>query len=266
MAYLESGATDEVFSLEHLHSLTAPTARYAQYSPEVAWSILRSGFVEEGLESIIGVKDIGRERSDIYLTTAGKNISPAKLHEKEGEIGDGLYYISEISRFGQAASAEVLQGHAGLATLQKANPGIKIPIYNHDGESLTLEQDDRAVIGHAIMRAVDVLNPKTPELWIGTTERPSLGVALGDVTGAYAYYANQYDISLVKAIQHVVQKLETRERPPDVIAQADKNERLPVSSGRGRLEIIPWVGELINRAALAQWEMQASQHPARPIA
>jgi hypothetical protein len=265
MAGFSGDQIEQTFNLERLHALTAPTARYAQYSPEVGWSILRSGLVEEGLETIFGYKNIAYDTSGAYESNGDAELSPDDRNEKEGEIGDGFYYISEVSRFGGADSEEVLQGYPNLHTFQENNPGIRVPIWGPDGKQLTIKQDDRAVLGLSILRLVDVLNPKTDALWLQATERPSLGVAIGDVAGAYTHHATKHGISIVKAFEHVIDKLKVRERPPDVINQANKKDRNPISSRRDRLYVIPWINNLVMEVAEKQWDAQGSAHPGRTI-
>jgi hypothetical protein len=254
-----------VHDLDYFHGLTAPHDRYTQHGKEVAWSILRSGFVEECIEVVFGTKDLELGRTT-WKQPAGKHkLAPEEHFDKEGEIGDGLYYVSEMSRFGRADPDEVLRRYDSFEALQAANPGLALPIYDHDRRELTLADDDRAVLGVTVMRAIDVINPKTDALWLGHSGRPSLGRALGDVVSAFAYYAGRYDITLVTGLHHTIDKLEGRKRSPDVVAQADQNSHQPISSRRDRLNVIPWISELVNNAGVNQWTPRGAEHPDRVI-
>lgn len=218
-------------NLADLHALTARTANYTSANdPEL---VLRRGLVEEIFEYTFELEQRGEP-------------SPFEL---EGELGDVLWYVSEISRH-EGISAATLLDDKSLDEFQATNPPLTIPILDREGHSLEPETSPHAVLAITALRTVDVLNPKNKGLWIGLESRPDLATTIKDLLIAVGWLATANNLTMSAAVEHTLHKLHTRTRKPHVIEEADA--RQAVSSGRERLSIDPLVKKLLRETIYDQ--------------
>ncbi len=216
-------------SLGQLYGMTSVFAQYEDYpDPEL---LLRKGLLEESFEFL----ESATFYSDNHL---------ADTVAVEGELGDVLWYISEIARFknieptppDSAGTPVLLEDYAIDPT---ALDGLT-PIFDPDGNPIKPDEDDKLFESLAIatLRVVDVLNPKTDGLWVGIgVERPDLSKTLSDLLVHVGIIANKTGLLLTNCIENTLNKLANRARIPHVVDEAQ--QRQSTSSGRERLS--PWV-------------------------
>ena len=219
-------------SLRELQSLTAQGASYgASPDPE---GVLRSGLVEEVAE---------------YWDEVVTNPNTAK-DDLEGELGDVLWYISEISRF-REESIVGLMPQQTLEDFQTSLPSsLLMPVVDTEGNTFDLSDSPAAVLAVTALRVVDSMNPKNPKLWLPGEHQLSLGEALGDLLTATAYIANLNDVALSEAVRHTHNKLSSRMRSPHVI-EREVGVR-PVNSLRHRLNIHPFIEQVLRESLVEE--------------
>jgi len=219
-------------NLAKAHALTAATASYANRPDPQA--ILRKGLVEEVAEYAWEVAQ-GRE---------------ADKDQIEGEIGDVLWYVSEISRFHDTPITG-LETSQSFDTFQAQIDVYNVlPIVGIDATQVNIEEQPHIALAVTALRVVDVLNPKNEDLWLPTYQRASLEKALGDLLTTASFIASKHSILLSDALKHTIEKLSERKRNPHVIDEAQKNEL--ISSMRQRLNIHPFVGRLLIKTLSAE--------------
>lgn len=203
-----------------LQTLTAGTALYqSKPDPEL---ILRRGLIEEVQEST----QLDEEAS-----------ASQALYDREGELGDVLWYVSEVSSF----TGNLPQGvrpQTRLDAFQSTVDGLLVPIQDQHGEVLSPKEDAISALAITALRVVDVLNPKDKALWVGQSERASMDVVLRDLLAAVSIAGTQEKteagaIQLSAAVNHSMHKLSTRPRKPHVINEP-VNKDIAISSQRGR--------------------------------
>jgi|SRR3989344_2067667 len=212
-------------NLAAVQALTAPTASYEK-SPDPR-AVLRKGLIEEVAEYAWEIAQ-GRETDKDQI---------------EGEIGDVLWYISEISRYHNATilGLEAYQSLDDFQTQSKADDII--PIVDSDGANVDVQDQSHIALAVTALRVVDVLNPKNEDLWLPTRQRESLEKALGDLLTTSSLVALKYSVKLSDALHHTTVKLSNRERNPRVIDEVQQNTLM--SSMRQRLNIHPFISKLL---------------------
>lgn len=213
------------FTLADVHALTAPTAKYANKpDPQV---ILRKGLIEEVAEYAWEVAQ-GRKADEDQF---------------ESELGDVLWYVSEISQFQKTTIAGLAIGQSFDDFQAQVDVSNVLPILGTDGVEVDAEEQPHIALAVMALRVVDVLNPKNKDLWFPSYQRPSPEKSLGDLLTITSFIASRHSILLSGALKHTIEKLSDRERKPHVIDEANKNEL--VASMRERLNIHPFVGTLL---------------------
>lgn len=215
----------ETLTFTDYAELTAGSASYEQAKdPEM---VLRSGLIEETIEII---------DTDI-----------SNRDELTKELGDALWYMSEIARFKGMALAEVLgteEEAPSLDGFQEAALEAEVPyhpINTPDGGQLKAEDRPADALAVTMLRVVDKLNPKTPELWLGYDEPITLSESINDAMVCISRVASDNDISLNEAAIKTLIKNNDRQRNPHVV---DGAEDL-ANSGRDRMRIDPWIVKLV---------------------
>lgn len=210
-----------VISFDRYQSLTAPKAQYENAADPAL--VLRSGLIEETAEII--------------------DTDPADREEMHKEIGDVLWYLSEVSRFHgltlkEVASSEGKQ-YQSFDEYQDAHTPSTLHIYDSDGNEFNPGNDNDA-LAIRVLRIIDKLNPKTSELWEGYDEIPGLSIILHDTLACLSHIASEQGIRLNEAATRTLKKIYTRPRNPHVIDEANNMKH----SQRGRLKRDPWVTKL----------------------
>lgn len=237
MTEIGSGAEAHLLTLQELQQLTATTARYGQaYDPE---AVLRSGLVEEVAE----------------FTWEFGTDAPIDKGSLEGELGDILWYVSEISRYRRVEPGAITNGH-NLDDFQQCDaPYLIKPIVDYEGNQITFDTHPQGVLAVTALRVVDTLNPKHDDLWIPDCLRLSPDAALHDLLAVAGVIAGRQGISLSAAAMRNVAKLQSRPRNPHVI---DKTiEAKLIESGRERLVVNPFIGQLIVKSYIAEASTKA---------
>lgn len=225
-------ALEEVYiDLIAAHALTAPTATY-ENNPDPQ-TTLRRGLIEETAEYV-------REFA------IGYEVDKDQI---KGEIGDVLWYLSEISR-SQSSGINGLDIGRSLDEFQAEAEIDKIlPIIDYDGSSIDFKQETHVALAVTALRVVDVLNPKNDDLWIPGYKRTSLSEALGDFLTTTSFIASNNSVLLSDALKHTIDKLSKRERKPHVIDEVLDGKAM--ISGRQRLNIHPFVGKILLKTILS---------------
>lgn len=219
---------------DRYHAMAAPYARYCQ-APD-AELILRRGLLEEAYEVL--------------------HTDPADKDELHKETGDVLWYLDGISdqrqlKLSQLAALNGQRGQTISRFQQRAMVQAAFPLYRPgDSEPILLDAQPHADLTVAILRVIDVLNPKTDALWHHYVTRPDLGPVIYNALGRLARFATVMQLSLDEAALRTLQKLESRGRQPHVIDAA----ATLTSSGRGRLTTYPIVGKLLRDVAVHDTE------------
>jgi NTP pyrophosphatase (non-canonical NTP hydrolase) len=225
-----SPETSKDFTFEQLQELMAGFAAYEQFDNPQA--VLRRGLIEETHE---------------YVQEIAQDEVPDK-EKLTGELGDILWYSSEIAR-NKSISLGGVAGVPNLAEFQqRVDTHAEIsPITDAQGQILNPLTRPQEAISVLTLRLVDVLNPKTNELWLGYEHRLPIDQVLKDLLSCLALIANQNKIQLADAVAKTMGKLQTRARNPHVIDEA--SSKMMMSSMRGRLMIDPWVNSLFFKQA-----------------
>lgn len=228
----ENSAGYPELNLVTIHALTMQTAGY-EYTPDPQ-TILRKGLIEEVAEYAWEIAQEGEPNQN----------------QIEGEIGDVLWYVSEISRSHNIAIEGLSVGQS-LDTFQ-AKAGITdvIPIEGADGSHIDIEDQPHIALAVAALRVVDVMNPKNDDLWLPGLHRTSLNKALSDLLVISGFISSKHSVTFSQAIKHTVAKLQSRERKPHVIDEAQASELM--TSMRQRLNIHPFVGKLLAKTVLGE--------------
>jgi len=222
----EFGSFDQL-NFDQLQILASDTAKYEEAEePEI---VLRSGLIEEVYEYI-------------NLKNQGEPLSKSDL---AGEIGDMLWYCSEIARQRGIRLSDAANG-AGVNLDDYQASVAAYPqmskIIDNLGREVDLRERPAEALAVAALRVADVMNPKNDELWNGYEQALELPQAIIDLLKCIAYTASSHGVKLSEAIESTLAKLRNRPRPPHVIEKA-ANKNLK-SSMRYRLLIDPWVRAL----------------------
>lgn len=254
MDILDSPAEQPAYTLAELHARTAATAQYTDaYDQD---GILRSGLVEEVFE---------------YVQEIEVDVMPDGIHRRidrynlEGEIGDILWYVSEISRSRNLDPFSIL-GEKTLDAFQAEDHAITKPVVDADEVTLELADYPEGVLTVAALRVVDVMNPKHDKLWLPDGRRLDLGTALKDLVIAAGFIATQYDVRLSAAAEHTLIKLRDRQRKPHVIDASAPNRML--ESRRDRLMLPQHIAELRLQSLIDQAGekvLREKEVPYRPV-
>lgn len=210
--------------------LAASSAQYMEApDPEL---VLRSGLIEEAQEVL--------------------ETDPQDIDEFHKEIGDIIWYISQIAKFkglslGQVANARNTN-FTTFSDFQASHiDSSRLPIiYSPDQEQLNLDSNPRELLAMGIIRVIDVLNPKMDELW-QREERPALNIVLHDALSITAQISNVYSINLEEAARRTLHKIKSRPRNPHVIDHASTMKE----SLRERITSDPRVRNLLVRTAFS---------------
>ena len=226
-------------TLKQAQAISSEFARYENMpDPE---GILRKGLVEEACETCFELS-----------SQQPSNAQPPDPEKIKGEIGDILWYLAEISRFKETPLTAWPSNSTNIQTI--ANIADITPVWSPYNDKLPIKDNQiidkdskesceyaRMALAWTIARVVDVLNPKSPLLWVNGKgeyiERISLAVAMTDVLRTSYYIADTYGFSLGDAFATTIEKLKNRKRPTHVVEQNAKH-RLPgpTDSLRGRLD------------------------------
>jgi NTP pyrophosphatase (non-canonical NTP hydrolase) len=218
-----------VLTFDKYQALTASKAQYEQApNPEL---VLRNGLIEEAAEIL--------------------DTHPDDQDEMHKEIGDVLWYLSEVSRFKGLSLKEVanLEGSKfeTFDAFQDAQTLPEIsPIHTPEQQLLSPADKPQEALAVLVMRVVDVMNPKTNELWEGFDERPQLSAVLRDAMTCITQIANANNIRLNEAAGRTLTKIYSRPRNPHVI----DNANALIDSERDRLNHDPWVIRLLGKTAM----------------
>jgi hypothetical protein len=101
-----------------------------------------------------------------------------------------------------------------------------------------------------VLRVVDVLNPKNPNLWLPGGEQQDLPYVLCDLLAMTGRIATANGLTLSAAITHTLHKNDVRQRKPRVLTEQEQEARK--ASGRDRLAINPFIGQLLVAATSAE--------------
>ena len=201
-----------VLTWDDLQALTEPTASYVEFSdPD---TILQHGL---GSELVEVRKEIGKDP-----------------HMLAGEIGDVIWYISEIARSREKPLSTILKWSGAIDTYQQFISSL--PFFHHRIITSSDEElDIMAEPGNAIAiygsRVIDSMSPPLDRksiIWQGIDpeEEPNLDTTIQDLVNCLCIVASNEGISLSVAIQETLHKLEQRPRRPHVIEHGpDKSHR-----------------------------------------
>jgi hypothetical protein len=207
---------DHALDLAQVHSLTAQVANYGSLQhPE---PILRKGLIEETGECIAEL------RADV----------PSR-YDLEGELGDVLWYVSEISRYRGIAPTAVL-GRQSLDAFQISEPAVATPIFDWAGRKLDSQAHPDATLALTALRVVDTMRPESNRLWLGLEAKIDLPDALKDLVSAAGWVATTNGLTLSAAVNHTITKLTHRTRRPHVIEESTTGRQTP-PSGKRRLNV-----------------------------
>lgn len=187
--------------------------------------ILRKGLIEE-TEELSSAKE-----SDI--------------DEMQKEIGDILWYLTSIAAH-QGTSMKELLGSEDRGfdeTFSTYERTIhRLPILDQGLRLYDRSTEPRAALGVDILRLVDSLNPKTPEVWIGIDPEYRNNVSFSLVASFLSLgdFAKSQGLSIDESAKKTLEKLATRKRKPHVIEDKDASR---INSMRDRLPL----GELAIR-------------------
>lgn len=216
-------------TFEQYSSLASESAKYMDApDPEL---ILRSGLVEEAVE--------------IFDT------DPADRDEFQKEIGDLLWYLAQIAKIKNLSLTDVANvngaNYTTFSDFQKAHVGLStLPSFQSiDAIEQTAIKNPQDLLGIAVIRILDTLNPQSDELW-QDEERPSLLRVLNDGLSVTAMVCNANDIELDIAAQRTLDKNKNRQRQPHVIDE----QHILTSSKRVRLNADRHVRQLLINAGL----------------
>ena len=178
---------------------TTLTSQFAKYrEADDPQTVLRKGLIEE-------VQELKLE-----ATSSNEHLT--------GEVGDILFYLSEISHFEDAP-------------IDTANSET-LSLYTQEGEMI-VDVDDTVIL--SILRVVDRLNPRNDSLWydengvsISQANRPSGSTCLNGAFISLVKFAQQHDIDISQAMSQTIAKLQTRQRQPHVIDEM-KEKKLATS-------------------------------------
>jgi NTP pyrophosphatase (non-canonical NTP hydrolase) len=192
--------------------------------------VLRSGLIEETVEVL---------EADV-----------TDRAELQKEVGDTLWYQSEVGRFRRTRLSGLIAANGAPSTLNDYQAAAAfqptLPIYTHDLRPLHTNASPQTVLAIGTLRVVDVLSPKTETLWHGYPRRPDLGTTLQSALVNLCLLATHYDISLEEAARQALEKVYNRPRKPHVVSAAAKL----TGSGRERLLQSPWMPRLLGGMAM----------------
>jgi NTP pyrophosphatase (non-canonical NTP hydrolase) len=215
---------------DRLQILTSGSADYE--TAEDPETVLRNGLVEEVHE---------------YLQQIVKN-EALDRDQLVGEVGDIVWYCSEIARHKDIRLAEAITSNPeARITLDDyqavvAEEPIISKVIDNQGEEISFNERPQEALAVLAMRVADVMNPQNDELWNGYEHRLELPIALRDLMNCVTFIASTNEIKITEAVQNTLNKLQTRARKPHVIEKASQNDLK--SSVRYRLMIDPWVRSL----------------------
>lgn len=203
-------------TFEQMQAITAQFAKYeGKPDPE---GHLRSGIVEE-------VAEYGE---------AATSETPPSRDDVTGELGDIMWYVSEIARSKQADSHVILDGHQSINTFQ-ANAGeLSVPMFDKAGQRLQLAGEPYVALAVAAIRTLDILNPRNESVW-RDVEKPSLEITLADLMRVVAHIANKEGITLSDTIVATEEKLKARPREVHVVEKS--KGKVMLSSMRERVAL-----------------------------
>lgn len=220
-----------------LQSVTATTAKYETMHDPLG--ILRAGLIEE---------------TDEFLSEEHDPHWP-DLQGIQGEIGDITWYAAEIARY-TGETPDILAGmnDQSLRAFQRFPTALRplVQVFDSNDEIINFNKRWDEALAIYALRVVDVMNPKTDELWRPSGERIELQYALGDLMMCTAITATRHGVGLNDAAWHTVNKLQRRSRETHVIEQARKQDM--VASYRQRLFGDRWVRSLLTDTVIANAE------------
>lgn len=199
-------------SVTSFSKITQATARYeALPDPDTA---LRRGLIEE----------VG----EIIYAPDNPSTKQTVMTQLTGELGDALWYASELTRRQKLELPDGL-GAIPFRALQADTPGYRYSldfspwkeyVKTMSGNSVsvpqTLSRRDELII--TTLRVADILNPQNPDLWLpAANEKRFVAPVLADYLVAVVRTANNHDIDLADAAYRTAQKLAGRTRRPHVV-------------------------------------------------
>ncbi|HSX16367.1 MAG TPA: hypothetical protein VLF40_06255 [Candidatus Saccharimonadales bacterium] len=205
-------------------ALTLPTVQYTEApDPEL---LLRSGLVEEATELL--------------------SADPADSDAQHKEVGDMLWYLTEVARF---RGVPLAGGEDTLDAHQLAfSAWPTLPVYTQAGELVDLAGQPHANVAIAVLRLVDTLSPESDELWHGyhPALRPNLQQVLRNALVSVCQFATAHEIRLDEAARRALQKVYGRPRRPHVVEDAAQI----VTADPERLATHPAAQPLLGRLAV----------------
>jgi len=153
---------------------------------------------------------------------------PSDKEEFSKEVGDILWYCAAIMhQRGESLVSLFPDGKDQSSTGELIEHNLPLfsplPIYAEDGEELPRGDSNRSSLAIDILRLIDLLNPKTPMLWIGiqTADHPPVASAVKSVLYSLHNLASEYKIAIDESAQKTLDKLASRDRKPHVIDEKD---------------------------------------------
>jgi NTP pyrophosphatase (non-canonical NTP hydrolase) len=211
----------ETIRFDDLPRLIAPTAAYK--GSELKDAILRKGIVDE-VDEILYAEE--------------------QAQDKAKEVADVLWYVAAIADEEPIDLAEVT-GFDTLDAFQDSAPQPRLDIADAP-EQVPLNEE----LAFRAMRVVDVLNPKTDELWAGLDGRSDLATALYDLLVVLSrQQVDSQPIRLNDAMQAKLTELYSRTRDNHNVADARGGAK-EMSSARGRL--VGKIGDLASKSGVAE--------------
>jgi len=209
--------------------LAASSAQYMKAAdPEL---VLRSGLIEEVAEVL--------------------NTDPENRDEFQKEIGDIIWYLSQIAQYKGLSLEKIANVHndefrtlGDFQAAREEDPTLPA-VYSPEEGVYGPHDTPREFLAMGILRVIDVLNPQMDELWQGQ-DRPDISIILHEVLSILAQVTTTYDIDMQEAAALTLDKIKNRSRNPHVI----DNKEFLITSSRERITVDPRIKKLLGTSVL----------------
>lgn len=169
---------------------------------------------------------------------------PGDLAEVSKEIGDIAFYLTASAQLVGLDLAGVFEQYdiSSMQEIQGRRPPRLIPIFSPEGDVLDTKIGTIEKLIVDLLRVVDLMNPKTEQLWSHLVEKPSPERVISEAFFSLGEFAEEGRIELNEAVKLSLKKIYSRSRNPHVIDQ-DRDGKM-LGSMRERITLHPAVNAM----------------------